>query len=99
MGRIAGIRVSLRARHWMGCAALLIITAFACLRLAGIARAQQEESAPLAAEQIIQILQENPDVLAEAKAQIVRTLRDRGYAVTQAIVSDVSLGDRVTAVT
>src|SRR5215470_17860133 len=65
---------------------------------------QQEDPNPLPAEQIIQILQQNPDVLAEAKAQIVRALRDRGYAVTQADVTDDRLfsqirsDDRVRAV-
>ena len=65
---------------------------------------QQEDPNPLPAEQIIQILQQNPDVLADAKAQIVTTLRDRGYAVTQADITDDRLfsqirsDDRVRAV-
>ncbi|HEY6972403.1 MAG TPA: SLBB domain-containing protein [Candidatus Angelobacter sp.] len=42
----------------------------------------------MAAEEIIQILQQNPDLLAEAKTQIVSTLRDRGYAVTQSDITD-----------
>jgi len=58
----------------------------------------------LPAEQIIQILQQNPDVLADAKAQIVTSLRDRGYSVTQADITDDRLfsqirsDDRVRAV-
>src|SRR5947209_10202362 len=43
----------------------------------------------LSAEDVIQILQDNPDVLADAKQQIVAQLRDRGYNVTvQAITDD-----------
>jgi protein involved in polysaccharide export with SLBB domain len=48
----------------------------------------QDDSGVMPADQIIQILQENPDVLADAKAQIVRELRDRGYAVTESEITD-----------
>ncbi len=46
----------------------------------------QDEDLP--ADDIIAILQQNPDVLAEAKAQIVAQLRDRGYPVTDRTLSD-----------
>jgi protein involved in polysaccharide export with SLBB domain len=43
----------------------------------------------LPAEDIIAILQQNPDVLAEAKVQIAQQLRDRGYAISdRAITND-----------
>jgi protein involved in polysaccharide export with SLBB domain len=48
----------------------------------------QDDSAPLPAETIIQILQDNPDVLAEAKAQIASELRNRGYSVSQSQITD-----------
>src|SRR5262249_19292970 len=48
--------------------------------------AAQEEDLP--ADDIIEILQQNPDLLAEAKAQIVAHLRDRGYAVNERSITD-----------
>src|ERR1700753_4164859 len=42
----------------------------------------------LTADQIIQILQENPDVLAAAKTEIVNQLRDRGYNVSDQDITD-----------
>src|SRR5262249_34024741 len=53
----------------------------------GVAQAAaQEEDLP--ADDIIEILQQNPDLLAEAKAQIVAHLRDRGYAVNERSITD-----------
>src|SRR5262249_41971628 len=53
----------------------------------GVAQAAaQEEDLP--ADDIIEILQQNPDLLAEAKAQIVAHLRDRGYPVTERSITD-----------
>lgn len=49
---------------------------------------QQQQDTDLPAEDIIQILQENPDLLADAKAQIVEQLRDRGYSVTEREITD-----------
>jgi protein involved in polysaccharide export with SLBB domain len=46
------------------------------------------QDSDLSAEEIIQILQENPDVLAEAKAEIVNQLRDRGYNVSEGDITD-----------
>ena len=51
-----------------------------CIVLTGKSFAQDSD---LSAEEIIQILQQNPDVLAEAKAEIVSQLRDRGYNVSE----------------
>ena len=83
---------------------LWCVAVFSCLLFAGTACAQQADPNPLPADDIIQILQQNPELLADAKAQIVTTLRDRGYAVTQADVTDDRLfseirsDDRVRAV-
>jgi protein involved in polysaccharide export with SLBB domain len=43
------------------------------------------------ADEIIEILQQNPDILAEAKAEIVAQLRDRGYPVTERSITDERL--------
>ena len=51
-----------------------------CIVLTGKSFAQD---ADLSSDEIIQILQENPDVLAEAKAEIIDQLRDRGYNVSE----------------
>ncbi len=45
----------------------------------------------LSADEIIQILQNNPDVLANAKAEIVAQLRDRGYNVSEKDITDERL--------
>src|ERR1051326_9560012 len=58
---------------------LLALVLF-CIVFTGKSFAQDSE---LTADEIIQILQENPDVLAEAKAEIVNQLRDRGYNVSE----------------
>jgi protein involved in polysaccharide export with SLBB domain len=60
--------------------------------LAGRAAAQDTG---LSADEIIQILQENPDVLAEAKAEIVAQLRDRGYNVSEKDITDDRLFSQI----
>lgn len=82
MRKTSVLRVSIRVRTSLWCFGMLF------LLLAGSALAQQEDSNPLPAEQIIQILQQNPDLLAEAKTRIVTELRDRGHAVTEADITD-----------
>ncbi|HZD93410.1 MAG TPA: SLBB domain-containing protein [Candidatus Sulfotelmatobacter sp.] len=49
----------------------------------------------LSAEEIIQILQENPDVLAAAKSEIVAQLRDRGYNVSERDITDDRLFSQI----
>ncbi|HEY6251611.1 MAG TPA: polysaccharide biosynthesis/export family protein, partial [Candidatus Angelobacter sp.] len=82
MRKISTLRVPIRVRTSMWSIAMLF------LLLGGTVLGQQEDSNPLPADQIIQILQQNPDLLAEAKLQIVTALRDRGHAVTQADITD-----------
>jgi len=63
-----------------------------CIVLTGKSFAQE---ADLSAEEIIQILQQNPDVLAEAKAEIVSQLRDRGYNVSERDITDDRLFSQI----
>jgi protein involved in polysaccharide export with SLBB domain len=63
---------------------LVALVAF-LIALTGKSFAQDSD---LSAEEIIQILQENPDILAEAKAEIVNQLRDRGYNVSEGDITD-----------
>jgi protein involved in polysaccharide export with SLBB domain len=70
---------------------LLSLVVF-CIVLTGKSFAQD---ADLSAEEIIQILQENPDVLAEAKAEIVSQLRDRGYNVSEREITDDRLFNQI----
>src|SRR5260370_3458258 len=52
---------------------------------------QQAQASPdqdLPADDIIEILQQNPDLLAEAKAEIAAQLRDRGYPVSDRQITD-----------
>ncbi|HYX68449.1 MAG TPA: SLBB domain-containing protein [Terriglobales bacterium] len=56
---------------------------------------QPESTGGLSAEQIIQILQENPDLLSEAKAQIASTLQARGYPVTENDITDDRLFSQI----
>ena len=71
---------------------LLLALPLFSLVFAGSSRAQETE---LSAEEIIQILQENPDVLAEAKAEIVAQLRDRGYNVSERDITDERLFSQI----
>src|SRR5690242_18424395 len=59
-----------------------------------LAHAQQQDT-DLPAEDIIQILEENPDVLADAKAEIVTQLQDRGYSVTEKEITDERLFNQI----
>src|SRR6478752_2002188 len=63
-----------------------------CIVLTGKSFAQDAE---LSAEEIIQILQQNPDVLAEAKAEIVSQLRDSGYNVSERYITDDRLFSQI----
>jgi protein involved in polysaccharide export with SLBB domain len=63
-----------------------------CITLTGKSFAQDAE---LSADEIIQILQENPDVLAEAKAEIVSQLRDRGYNISERDITDDRLFSQI----
>jgi protein involved in polysaccharide export with SLBB domain len=71
---------------------LILALALVAFIFSGTSRAQDNG---LSAEEIIQILQENPDVLAEAKAQIVAQLRDRGYNVSIGDITDDRLFDQI----
>ena len=70
--------------HGLWCVFIL----FLAFSAGGAYAQQQEDSQPLPAEQIIQILQQNPDLLGDAKTQIATQLRDRGYQVTVADITD-----------
>ena len=63
-----------------------------CIALAGKSFAQEQE---LSSDEIIQILQENPDALAAAKAEIANQLRDRGYNVSEKDITDDRLFDQI----
>jgi len=73
----------------LGC--LLALVVF-CIVLTGKSFSQDND---LSAEEIIQILQQNPDVLAEAKAEIVNQLRDRGYNVSERDITDDRLFSQI----
>ena len=75
----------MRSRMRFVCLLALVIS---CIVLTGKSFAQDAE---LSADEIIQILQENPDVLADAKAEIVNQLRDRGYNVSEQDITDERL--------
>ena len=70
---------------------LLALVVF-CIVLTGKSFAQDND---LSANEIIQILQQNPDVLAEAKAEIVNQLRDRGYNVSERDITDDRLFNQI----
>lgn len=56
---------------------------------------QSQSSAELSADEIIQILQENPDVLADAKSEIASQLQDRGIAITEKDITDEKLFSQI----
>src|SRR5437764_9051639 len=62
-------------------------------------QSQQEQppadTGPLSADEIIQILQDNPDLLSEAKAQIVSKAQERGYTITEAEITDERLFSQI----
>ena len=79
----------MRSRMRLACLLALIIF---CVVFTGKSIAQDSE---LSADEIIQILQENPDVLAEAKAEIVNQLRDRGYNISENEITDERLFNQI----
>lgn len=58
---------------------------------------EQLDSGPLSADAVIQILQDNPDLLAEAKAEIVSQAEARGYTITEAEITDDRLFTQIRA--
>jgi protein involved in polysaccharide export with SLBB domain len=75
---------------------LVLALAFLIIALLSPAHSeQQQQDADLPADEIIQILQQNPDLLSEAKAQIVAQLRDRGYAVSEREITDDRLFNEI----
>ncbi len=56
---------------------------------------QTQQEADLPADDIIQILQENPDLLADAKAEIASQLQARGYPVSEKEITDQRLFDQI----
>ncbi|HEY1525681.1 MAG TPA: SLBB domain-containing protein [Candidatus Angelobacter sp.] len=79
----------IRSRLRLG---LLVALVVFCIALTGKSIAQESD---LSADEIIQILQENPDVLAEAKTEIVNQLRDRGYNVSASDITDDRLFSQI----
>jgi len=66
---------------------LMVLLALAAFTLLLPGRAVAQDNG-FSADEIIQILEDNPDVLAEAKQQIVNQLRDRGYNVSVGDITD-----------
>ena len=56
---------------------------------------EQPDSGPLSADEVIQILQDNPDLLAEAKAEIISKAQERGFTITEAEISDDRLFSQI----
>ena len=56
---------------------------------------QPQQETELSADEIIQILRDNPDLLADAKSEIVNQLRDRGYAVSERDITDDRLFSQI----
>ena len=75
-------------RRFLAVALLLSSLASAVLWGQGTSSITPVQDRDLAAEDIISILQQNPDVLGEAKAQIAQQLRDRGYAISDRSITD-----------
>lgn len=95
MGEILSSAIAfIRARRSSGLALALL-----CLCLTPLVQAQQsnapQQDADLAADDIIEILQQNPELLADAKAQIVSQLRDRGYPITERELTDERLFNEI----
>src|SRR5215471_9430585 len=66
----------------------LAVPSLAIAQAQAQAQAQAAQDEDLPADDIIEILQQNPDLLAESKAQIVAQLRDRGYPVNERTITD-----------
>src|SRR6266478_6260890 len=63
---------------------IVILCALSCIS----AGQQQPDLNPLPADQIIRILQANPELLSDAKTQIQNAARDSGYPVNQTEITD-----------
>src|SRR5882757_716508 len=75
-------RIPVRQNLW------LLIVVF-CTMFSGLSAGQQQpDSNPLSADQIIRILQANPELLADAKTQIQNAALDSGYPVNQSDITD-----------
>src|SRR5579859_7021615 len=73
-----------------------VAVAFLCISLTGIVRAQDQTDS-LSADEIIQILQDNPQVLADSKAEIAQKAADRGYPISEDQISDQQVFDQISS--
>jgi protein involved in polysaccharide export with SLBB domain len=81
-----------RNLHW---AALFLLSLIGFLSAAPAQQQPSQQGADLPADEIIQILQENPDLLADAKAEIASQLQARGYPVSEHDITDQRLFDEI----
>jgi protein involved in polysaccharide export with SLBB domain len=78
----------IRARWNLVFAAVFFLCSFFPLGFSQQQQQQQQQDTDLPADEIIQILRDNPELLSDAKAEIVNQLRDRGYAVSEQEITD-----------
>ncbi|MCU1307207.1 MAG: polysaccharide export protein, partial [Acidobacteriaceae bacterium] len=74
-------RIPVRQNLWL---LIVVLCTLSCISAAQ----QQTDSNPLSADQVIRILQSNPELLTEAKTQIQNAARDSGYPVNQSDITD-----------
>ena len=91
------IRNTFTQGRWFA-ALLAVIALYISFPVTTAAQAQPDQPLPqLTAEQIIGILQQNPDILAEAKARIASELQSRGYSVTVNEITDDRLFSEINS--
>ena len=56
---------------------------------------EQQSSADFTADEVINLLQSDPELLAEAKTEVVAQLRQRGFAVTESDITDDRLFSQI----
>jgi protein involved in polysaccharide export with SLBB domain len=76
---------------------LWVAIAFFFISLTGIVRAQDQQppTDSLSADEIVQILQDNPELLADAKNQIAQKANDNGYEITAEQINDQQVFDQI----
>jgi protein involved in polysaccharide export with SLBB domain len=73
----------------------IVLLLLLCFLPLAKAQAVQDTEGDLPADDIIQILRENPELLADAKVEIANQLQSRGYPVTEKDITDQRLFDQI----
>lgn len=97
MRRVTSLRVSGDVLAALACFFVLVCLQFSIGAAAQAVSTQQDDLAPLPSEQIILLLQKNPDLLPDAKTMMANLLRSRGEPLVESQITNQRLYAQIGA--